>query len=232
MTDKLNSIPSVRVDVWAVKFDDLFASGLHQSDLLNAEELQRVAAFRHEPSRDRYAASRAFLRERVSENTGIAPNAIVFEYNEFGKPSVDCGPKFNQSHSNSTLLLALCNAVELGVDVEEINLSINPWELAKSCFSDREQAELAGITDLEDAHQHFIRGWTRKEAVIKALGGGLSIPLKDFSVSLEADNVDALLQSQLARLSRSEWTVTDLQLPNTIAALALPIRQLSIELKT
>ncbi|MBX2838518.1 MAG: 4'-phosphopantetheinyl transferase superfamily protein, partial [Gammaproteobacteria bacterium] len=220
----------VVIDTWVVPFESLFDEGYLDTSILNEEEIARRDSFKHVPSRDRYTASRVFLKTVLSKVLDQQPSVFEIQYGPQGKPYISNGPHFNQSHSNNTLLLALTEHCELGVDVEEVDRKINPWDLSKTCFSKMEQSELNTIDNSEAAHQAFIRGWTRKEAVIKALGGGFSIPLKDFSVSLSESNEDALLESAVPHLKVPNWTVSDYLLKDHIAAFAVPRRKIHVRL--
>jgi 4'-phosphopantetheinyl transferase len=63
---------------------------------------------------------------------------------------------------------------------------VDPVELGRTCFSEAEQAVVWG-TESSARLGAFFRFWTAKEAYIKLLGGGLSIPLSDFTVEV-SDN--------------------------------------------
>ena len=59
----------------------------------------------------------------------------------------------------------------------------------------------------EDWLEAFYCCWTRKEAVVKALGDGLLAPLQEFDVSLEPGKSAELLTSPLSTPDASSWTL-------------------------
>ena len=78
-------------------------------------------------------------------------------------------------------MLALSTETELGIDVEDLR-PIQP-EVAEGHFS---PTELAALSSLEGEAwlNGFYHCWTRKEAILKAEGVGLNLPLNSFDVSL------------------------------------------------
>lgn len=133
-----------------------------------------------------YRAGRARLREILGGYLDQPPEALAFEYNAHGKPSLPDGPAFNLSHSGGWAALAVTDQ-PIGVDIE----AIRPVEaaVAKRFFTPVEQAALAAAGRWDLA---FFQIWTRKEAFVKACGPGLSMPLSDFDVSLEAPRLTRL----------------------------------------
>jgi 4'-phosphopantetheinyl transferase len=73
-------------------------------------------------------------------------------------------------------------------------------------------------------HEAFFRCWTRKEAFIKAKGGGLSIPLDQFDVSVAEDQPAALLGTRPDALEASRWSLHNLPVkPGYAGALAVSV---------
>jgi 4'-phosphopantetheinyl transferase len=125
--------------------------------------------------------------------------ADCFEYGANGKPYLRTsgGREFNLSHSENWALIGFTYKQQLGVDVEIIRPIPDLTELASRHFTESEQAELAaGNADL--AVESFLRGWTRKEACLKALGVGLT---------LEASEVEASLspEERVVRVAADLW---------------------------
>jgi 4'-phosphopantetheinyl transferase len=136
------------------------------SSCLSPDEQARAERFRFARDRQRYTACRSALRLLLGEALGITPEALVFTYGPQGKPQ--CSEiAFNVSHSNNLALIAL--GAE-GVDIEKLRTDFDPHELGRRVFTESELAALQTHTD-------FFAIWTRKEALIKAEGGGFSSPL-------------------------------------------------------
>jgi 4'-phosphopantetheinyl transferase len=69
----------------------------------------------------------------------------------------------------------------VGVDVERIDRRVDIDQLSRSVFSDAERAALMALVD-DEKRKRFFQLWTLKEAYIKAVGRGLSLPLRSISV--------------------------------------------------
>jgi 4'-phosphopantetheinyl transferase len=76
----------------------------------------------------------------------------------------------------------------------------------------------------------FFRGWTRKEAYIKAKGEGLSIPLHQFDVSLAEGQPALLLSTRPDPEEASRWDLFDLSLGSGYAA-ALAVARIPATLR-
>jgi 4'-phosphopantetheinyl transferase len=81
--------------------------------------------------------------------------------------------------------------------------------IARSFFAPAEQAALAA-RPLAERDRTFMTCWTRKEAFIKALGGGLSIDLKSFEVSIDRER-PAFLRIDDSRWSAQAWNMIHLE---------------------
>ncbi|SDC04055.1 4'-phosphopantetheinyl transferase family protein [Ruegeria marina] len=170
-----------RADVWLWSLDAPADRVMAARALLSEDEIGRAARFVRQVHRDRYILGRARLRRLLGAETGRDPRDISFTYGENGKPLLRDGPHFNLSHSEDTAALAISRDLALGIDIEKHR----PIEdsVARYHFSPDEYAEL-GCLDGGRWLEGFYRCWTRKEAIIKTDGQGLSRPLDSFDVSL------------------------------------------------
>jgi 4'-phosphopantetheinyl transferase len=100
-------------------------------------------------------------------------------YTSYNKPFLnDINTKFNISHSGEIVVCVLSDMNDVGIDVEIIDkINIQDFE------SQMTKKEWENIMLIEDEKKAFFDYWTQKEAVIKANGQGLSIPLKSFEVT-------------------------------------------------
>ncbi len=148
-----------------------------QATLSNAE-LLRAAAFRFAEHRRRFVVCRGMLRRLLAERLGVPPDAIEFSYGPWGKPAVRTKgdaetAHFNVSRSGSSAVIALGCDRAVGVDVERTALLRDVEAIARRYFSDDERARIVAVPPDERARA-FARCWTRREAVLKADGIGLS----------------------------------------------------------
>jgi 4'-phosphopantetheinyl transferase len=125
----------------------------------------------------------------------IAPS---IERGEHGKPFVigEAYPHFNLSHGGECIALAFSRDHELGVDVENTSQGRRhePLELARRFFAAEESQALARL-DADARNAAFMHLWTCKEAVLKAIGHGLSFGLDRLQFALDAEGRPDSLQS-------------------------------------
>jgi 4'-phosphopantetheinyl transferase len=164
--------------------------------MLSASERERAARFLFEIHRRRFVAARASLRRVLGLCLDRDPAGLVFDYTERGRPSLRLASHpdfdFNLAHSGDLALLAFSSR-RVGVDVERLREMPNALAIARRFFSPREVAALKRLA--EDARREgFFSAWTRKEALIKAVGTGLA-GLKETEVSLAPDEIPAVLSA-------------------------------------
>jgi 4'-phosphopantetheinyl transferase len=113
----------------------------------------------------------------------LGEKGYTIEKNAYGKPYVpQASIQFNLSHSGNVILLIFANNVPIGVDVEQIRNIDDVDLIVKQYLHPSEVKELSAC-QLHESNEAFFSCWSKKEAVSKALGLGLSFPLNAFSVS-------------------------------------------------
>lgn len=191
--------------------------------LLSADERARADRFIRQRDRERYVAAHGAVRCILGKTMGRDPADLVFTANPWGKPELALpgAPFFNLSHTDDLGALAIGWRCPVGVDIEQVR-PIEP-DVAKLSFSPAEQAELARLHGAEWL-QGFYRCWTRKEAVIKALGLGLAQPLDAFDVTLAPDAPPLLLRLEGQPAAPAQWQVAHFQPADDIlGAFAAPV---------
>ncbi|MFN0165443.1 MAG: 4'-phosphopantetheinyl transferase family protein [Bryobacteraceae bacterium] len=202
------------VFIWRAELDRTGSELESLTALLSASERERADRFHFERDRRRFLAARGMLRKLLSGYTGVSPQELEFTYGPQGKPSLasdgaGSGVEFNVSHSNGVALFAFTCGATVGVDIEFIRSDIDCTELATSVFSPWERAELERLPATL-RNEAFFACWTRKEAYIKALGGGLSVPLHRFDVSLTPGGPARLLRDRGDPNATQRWVMDDI----------------------
>jgi 4'-phosphopantetheinyl transferase len=163
---------------------------LRQADVLEESERQRAASFGSGIQRDRFLAGRIALRRHAAEAAGTSAGSLRADYvcRECSRDDHVHGmPRYQACPSGPTILASLSRAGDwcllaattdeqvlgLGVDLETGGAA--GFEgFGQVALSAREQEELQKVeTALQPGFQ--TRLWTRKEAVLKALGRGLAV---------------------------------------------------------
>ena len=179
-------LPRRELHVWRIPLhggDDIAMT--RARELLSADEIARADRFVIDAPRRRLVLARAALRTILARYTGIDPRDLAFASGPHGKPHLNHSDlRFNLSHSEHIALLAVTRDTEVGIDIEHIDPRRTTEDIASRFFSSAEQTELANHPG-EERRPAFFRCWSRKEAVIKALGEGLACPLDSFDVSLD-----------------------------------------------
>jgi 4'-phosphopantetheinyl transferase len=163
-------------------------------DLLSPEERTRAARFVFEKDRSLFVLGRAMLRSILGPALGLPGTRVPLLANASGKLEIQgCGgPGFNLSHSGVYVAVAVAAAGRVGVDIEVHRPDCGFLAIAREYFC---PAELACLNaGPEHAEALFYRYWTLKEAHLKALGSGLSGPLRNLDVSRVRDG--SVLENQ------------------------------------
>jgi 4'-phosphopantetheinyl transferase len=152
---------------------------------LDDAERRRAARFHHDRDRRLFLLSHGALRHILAAHAGIPPAAVVYTVSDRGKPGLSGqGPAFNLSHAGECVLVAVSAAGPVGVDVEPVRALPDAAGLVARFFAAEEREAYLRCPEA-DRTEAFHLVWTRKEAYVKALGGGLSIPFDAFAVSLD-----------------------------------------------
>lgn len=221
-----NAVPG-RNDVYVhvFGFSDLAAGFNAPEALLSAEERDRAARFRFADDARRYCLAHAALRTLLGAVLNVPPLSLQFVTGEQGKPRLaEFDLAFNLSHAEDWLAVAI-GGQELGVDIEgdEELVEEDLLALAREVLTREEWARFAGIPEPERISA-FLRFWTQKEAYLKALGTGFSLPPTVIEVAILSVETVGLtgVPGELAR-----WHFAERALPHahvSVAALGQDFR--------
>lgn len=146
--------------------------------LLDEQEQLIATRFKLELLRERYVICHGLLREVLANYIGVSADSLRIDKAEWGKPYLKDYPElsFNMSHSGDCLLIALGKDCQIGVDIE-VYKARNTWAgLVKKCFSQEEIDYWMGL-DPEQRGAAFYDIWVQKEALVKAVGQGITLGL-------------------------------------------------------
>lgn len=172
----------------------------HYSSILSPAEIARAERFYFERDRDRYIFGRGILRTLLGNYLGMNAAEIDIIYGEQGKPAVESrvenkSLEFNLSHSNEYAVYVFGWNHALGIDIEHIRPFSDVDDFAERFFSQSEKELIKSLAD-EKKWAAFFKLWTCKEALLKATGKGLTVPLNEAEISLGVNS-----SAQLASMS-------------------------------
>jgi 4'-phosphopantetheinyl transferase len=173
--------------------------------LLSADERERSDRMVTQVLKNRRVAAQSILRDVLARYLQIAPFEIIFSLGERGKPFIQGGDiEFNMSHTEDLALIAITRAHPIGVDIEFLKSSKYHDSIVQKNYSSQEFAQYQALPENEKL-EAFFRGWTRKEAYIKAIGLGLYYPLEKFTVDLCSKEDKAMLSIENSHERAKSW---------------------------
>lgn len=219
------------IHVWTLPLDPPPAEAAALAALLAPDEAARAARFRFERHRRRYAVGRGALRTLLGRYLDRPPRSVAFRYGPNDKPYVvDAGPgsgsgsgsgssesgggggglEFNLSNSEELAVVAFVAGDEVGADVEKLRPMPDALAIAERFFSAAERQVLAAVPEAL-REQAFFRAWTRKEAYLKAVGTGITVPLDRFDVTLAPHEPPRMLSMEGDAERAADWSLFHLE---------------------
>lgn len=188
-----------QVHLWSVHYRGVQDENLraYYWTLLSEEERQRQQRFHFPKDRLRYLVTRALVRLTLSRYAAVEPGEWIFTANAYGRPQAQNPAagrlrlKFNISHTDDLIVLAVTCGRAVGVDVENVRVRAAPIGIADRYFAQDEVAALSVASPAEQ-QRRFFEYWTFKESYIKARGMGLSLPLDKFGFRLADERAVSL----------------------------------------
>lgn len=193
------------IHIWSKTLDPFSDDDTEKSAYLSADEQQRALHFRSAIHQQRFILARYYLRQILGHYLNQTPASITFAYTENEKPYLAHHPhlQFNLSHSDNQAIYAVTLNHAIGIDIEKMT-DHYPQAVAKRFLSPQEYNAI-NASPHDKRAMLFYRVWTRKEALVKAIGKGVfSFPLSSFSVSTEAENEVITLTDQ------TQWKILTL----------------------
>lgn len=200
--------------LWLAKLDQPTEILRAMRQLLSPDEIQRAERFHFRKHREHFTVARGVLRTILGGYLRVEPSQLSFAYSAYGKPALagmqdQLTLRFNLSHSHELALYAFTLRREIGLDLEYRREDFASEQIAERFFSAREVEMLRALPSRLRT-EGFFNCWTRKEAYIKAVGLGLSLPLDQFDVSLAPSEPAALLRTGDDEREAARWSLREL----------------------
>jgi len=201
---------------------------------LAPDEKDRAKRFKFELHRNRYVAGRGALRTILAQYLKTNPGQLRFTYLENGKPALaeeftSAGIHFNLAHTGDLALIAVTGINLIGVDVEYVRPVKDVDHLVARFFSKRED-ELFQKVPTAEKPAAFFNLWTRKEALLKATGEGITRSLSLVEVSFLPGEPARLLAISGDTEAAEQWALKEFTPAHGfVGAVAIQMRTSNIQ---
>jgi 4'-phosphopantetheinyl transferase len=171
--------PLAQVELYLARIADF--PGDVRFDALSPEERERAGRMAHFPRRAEFVSGRTLLRRVLARRLGVSPVDVPLTVDPSGRPTLpeEAELRASLAHSGGLLLAAVARS-SVGVDLEAIRQIDSASLIARRFFSRNESRAIASASESLRVGL-FFNIWTRREAVAKARGTGLS-GFSEFSI--------------------------------------------------
>ena len=212
------------IHVWVVDLDQCNLSCVEAIKELPEAEAKKAGRFHSKIHRDRYVKGRFMLRSVLGMYLGSDFYDQEFYISRYGKPALQDSYKdnsihFNISNSENICVCAFGQYSEIGIDIEKIH-DLPDMDRIIARFFSEEEKHFLGLP-LSDRKQTFFKYWARKEALLKAMGVGMSYPLDKIDIAGNENSPQLVIKIEGSDIS-NQWTILDMDIFTGFAsALAL-----------
>lgn len=195
-----------------LKYQELVSS---LRDLLSVSERNRADRYHFIKDKNKFIICRAMLKLLLAKYVRWDINKISIDSDYNNKPYLTSHPSvfFNLSHAGDLGIIAI-GKIPLGVDIEFIDSKFDFTEISTTVFN---ELEINHIHNSDNKSYSFYKFWTRKEAIVKAIGKGIDDDIYKIPATDGLHSVSSLLLSDFKKISVLSFDVT----PEYLAAIAL-----------
>ena len=214
------------VHIWCVNAE---GCGPMDGGCLDRQERERADRFQFARHANAFRCAHVMRRSVLGEYLAQQPDALHFETGSHGRPRLSAidgnipAIQFNASSSLPVSLLAVTVSGSVGIDVERSRPVPDALRIAQTQFLPDEGRQVSDRSRSVDRQDAFFRCWTRKEAVVEAMGTGLHTELDIFFVGADPETPE--FRPRFVDPGNVEdWWLVDLSQPPIYCALALSRR--------
>jgi len=175
---------------------------------LNAIELHRARKYHFEKDRNQFVICRTLLKFILAQHTNSPISEINIDIDSNNKPFLSSNKSicFNVSHASDYGIIIVRNDDAVGIDIEYLNNDFNFSEIMPDIYS---AIEIDTVLNARNKAQAFYKFWTRKEAIVKATGTGISdflpqIPAVDGRHTIDSKFLDGYNSLQVLSFDLEE----------------------------
>ena len=193
--------------MWAFDTDVGAPRLMELEALLTRDEQERAWRFRLTVDRTRFIAGRGQLRIILGRYAATKPQLLRFTRSAYGKPLLSTETRgehyrFNASGSAGMALAAIRRDTDIGVDIESVRPLRDASALAADVLTARELANLVALPQ-----DTFLEYWTRKEAIVKSLGRGVSLSLKGIELHPWPGNAGCKVKIEQDGINETQFVI-------------------------
>ena len=173
--------------------------------------------------RKTYLSCHALLRLKLAAKLNLDPLDLSIVRGINNKPALSCDQAyFNISHTKDAFAFTIATDFHVGIDLEKVKQSINLHPIINNFFSIKEREYI--LDSEEESLNRFFLLWTRKEALLKALGSGIINSLSQIIVSDPVNHIKKELFDNIVDASLlNEYFMYSYQIKNYFVSIALPV---------
>jgi 4'-phosphopantetheinyl transferase len=171
------------IHIWSTTIDESYGKLLSQS-FLSVNEKRNAARYAYDIDTYLFSIRHNMLRIILGDYLNCDPSKIKFNSNHYQKPHIahpNTLIQFNISASSNRFVAAFCLQHTIGVDIELIRPIDEIPQLINDYFTS-DESDWVNAQPVDKMFSAFFQIWSRKEALVKAMGKGLNIELKKVDV--------------------------------------------------
>ena len=148
---------------------------------LSLNEQKQAKSYYNQLLTDRYIISHGILRYILGYYVDQPAYRLEFVNNEYGKPFLKGhNIQFNMAHSNDVVCYVVTFKNNVGIDIEFYDNTFDIIAISTLVLT-KQEIELLQSLNSEEKYKTFYTLWTKKEALVKTMGKGLSYPVNTIS---------------------------------------------------
>lgn len=211
-----------KVDVFYAETRNLESFYPDLKNYITEDEQSRADKFHFDLDRVTFISCRALLRLIIAGRLNTTPRDIPFIKSINNKPGLPGDPVFfNVSHTREAFAIAVSGDFQVGIDLEKINQRIDFHSVIETYFSQKERNFI--LKSEKGSRDRFFLLWTRKEALLKALGTGITEYLTQVEVSEHENLIDRrLFDNECFNLNLHDYFLYSKKLNNYYLTIAQP----------
>jgi len=179
------------VSIYFAKTKDIISKYPRLIKFIDKDDRLRADKFHFEEDRCTWLFCHTLLRLVIASKLGIDSSEVIFFTDINNKPWLEGNPLFfNISHTREALAFAISDSAIVGIDIEKVDRKIDFESIIRTFFSPGERKFI--LTDPDLSREKLFLLWTRKEALLKALGTGIINKLTDVEVFREINILNSI----------------------------------------